>query len=229
MLDKIIPGEERLLWWINSAHSPCMDSFMWLYTGYKIWLPLVLLLLVTLIYKKKRSEWMPALFGILAVFLCCSLLSLATKEWFARFRPTHFPGVMEQIRLLHGYTGGLYGFISGHSANSFGFALFTSLLFRNRLYTVVIFLWAAIMVYSRLYLGVHFLSDVAAGILGGMAFACLLYRLWVAVQKRSSTSSEFYRAIHPYSPRRIQIMTLLMVAYIVLFGLLSDMLILWLK
>jgi undecaprenyl-diphosphatase len=79
---------------------------------------------------------------------------------------------------VFGYTGGLYGFISSHASNSFGFAVFTSLVFRNRLFTFMIFLFALLNAYSRVYLGVHFISDVVAGALVGSLTGYLVYRLY---------------------------------------------------
>lgn len=56
--------------------------------------------------------------------------------------------------------GGVYGFVSGDTSNSFGFAILSTLLFKNRIYSIVVFIWATIMAYSRIYLGVHFVSGL---------------------------------------------------------------------
>ena len=96
-----------------------------------------------------------------------------------RFRPTHHPDFMNEVITVFGYRGGKYGFISGHAANSFGFAIFMSLLFRYRLFTWIIFIWAFVMAYSRIYLGVHFLTDIIPGALSGLLLGWLAFYIYI--------------------------------------------------
>ncbi|MFA7494029.1 MAG: phosphatase PAP2 family protein, partial [Proteiniphilum sp.] len=78
------------------------------------------------------------------------------KPLIVRPRPSYYPGIMEYVRIVNDYRGGgVYGFVSGHASNSFGFAILSTLLFKNRIYSIVVFIWATIMAYSRIYLGVH--------------------------------------------------------------------------
>jgi undecaprenyl-diphosphatase len=115
---------------------------------------------------------------VLLVLLCDQIASGFFKPFFHRFRPTHHPDFQEQVKTVLGYTGGLYGFMSSHASNAFGFSVFTALVFRNRLFTVMIFLFALLNIYSRVYLGVHFISDVVAGALVGSLIGYLIYRLY---------------------------------------------------
>ena len=75
---------------------------------------------------------------------------------------------------MKGHCGGMYGFVSSHAANTFGLAAFTAPLVRRRWYTWLIFIWAAIVSYSRIYLGVHYPGDVAGGALVGLACGFLI-------------------------------------------------------
>jgi len=111
---------------------------------------------------------------------------------FAHPRPTHYPGIMEQVRTLYNYTGGKYGFISGHATNCFGFASFTVLLFRNKPYSIVAISWAVMVSYSRIYLGVHFLSDIVGGMISGIIVGFFIYKLYHLFQKKSSTYALCY-------------------------------------
>jgi undecaprenyl-diphosphatase len=86
---------------------------------------------------------------------------------------------MNVVQTVFDYRGGKYGFISGHAANSFGFVMLTSLIFRDRIYTIALFSWAVINAYSRIFLGVHFISDIVAGTLAGLFFGWLVYRMYI--------------------------------------------------
>jgi undecaprenyl-diphosphatase len=88
------------------------------------------------------------------------------------------------VKTVLGYRGGLYGFISGHAANAFGLAVFTTLVFRNKLFTCTIFIFAIITSYSRIYLGVHFISDVVSGTLAGAITGWLVYEVYQFLRKK---------------------------------------------
>ncbi|MGN1239605.1 MAG: phosphatase PAP2 family protein, partial [Paludibacteraceae bacterium] len=97
------------------------------------------------------------------------------KPWVCRLRPTHEPALAGMVHLVNGYTGGLYGFVSSHAANTMACALLFSLLYRNRYATVGLMLWVALNCYSRMYLGVHYPGDIIGGLLVGAVLATLTY------------------------------------------------------
>ena len=99
------------------------------------------------------------------------------KPFFHRFRPTHDPDIMYMVDMVNGYRGGWYGFFSSHASNTFGLALFLSLLFRNWRSTLVLLCWASLSSYSRIYLGVHYPGDILCGALLGAVGAWLTIRL----------------------------------------------------
>ena len=178
MVEKILVYERDLFFMLNGSDSPFLDRFMWLYSGKAVWLPLAFFILVVLLYKKKWRESILILLAIvLVITLCDQFASHVCKPIFTRFRPTHHPDFMDQVKTVFDYRGGRYGFISSHAANAFGFATFMSLLFRYRLFTWTIFLWAALTAYTRVYLGVHFISDIVPGAIAGVFFGWLVYWL----------------------------------------------------
>jgi undecaprenyl-diphosphatase len=149
------------------------------------------LILAVLLYKKNWRESLLILVAIaLVVTLCDQFASHLIKPYFERFRPTHHPDFMNDVKTVFDYRGGRYGFISSHAANAFGFALFMSLLFRCRIFTIVIFLWAFLTAYTRVYLGVHFISDVVPGALSGLFFGWLVYTLYIYVRKKMIRGAE---------------------------------------
>ena len=181
MLEKILDHERDLFLFLNSLQSQFGDQFMWLFSGKIAWVPVSLLFIVILLYLN-RQRWKEVLLIFVAVALvitlCDQFASSFCKPFFARLRPTHHPAFMDEVRTVFDYKGGLYGFISSHAANAFGFATLTSMIFRNRLYTISIFLWAIVNSYSRIYLGVHFISDIVPGIVAGLVFGYIVYVLF---------------------------------------------------
>ena len=225
MLDKLISHEADLFFSINGTRNCFLDSMMWLYSGMKIWMPLAVFFIFMLMYKKNWQKWLPVLLAIVLVFACCDLFSShLIKPLFQRARPTHYPDIMEHVKILYGYTGGQYGFISGHATNSFGFAMFTALLFRNKSYSIFIFLWAFVMVYSRVYLGVHFISDIVGGIVAGLLIGFGVYKLYIRAVRKLQFAGEAC-----YAKGEINVLTLVSVFYILLFSVLGEVLILFLK
>ena len=175
---EIIKGfDNQLFLLINGVHSPFLDTFMWAISAKLTWIPLYLSLLYLLIRTfKKDAAWI-----ILAVVLCIvisdQVASGLLKELVKRLRPSHVESLKSVIHLVKGYEGGLYGFASSHAANSVGLAVITSLIFRNKLYTLSILGWALLVSYSRIYLGVHYPGDILGGMLIGVLSAFFCYGL----------------------------------------------------
>lgn len=179
MLENILELERGLFFALNGSESAFFDRFMWLYSGKTVWFPLAAFLIIILLYKK---GWKESLFIVIAialvVTLCDQFASGLCKPMFERFRPTHHPDFMNEVDTVFGYRGGRFGFMSSHSANAFGFATFMGYLFRHSLFTWVIYFWAALTAYSRIYLGVHFISDVIPAAIAGMVLGYFVYRLY---------------------------------------------------
>lgn len=181
-VEKILPIEREYFLWLNNTHAPFWDSFMWIYTGKIIWIPLALVAIFAFCYKRNWKE--VAVFALsvtLLIVLCDQVSASVIKPYFERLRPSHHPDFQQFVSILHNYRGGKYGFVSAHATNGFGIALFTSLLFRYKYYTIAIFLWALINSYSRIYLGVHFISDIIGGMLVGLLFGGVVYLLFKKV------------------------------------------------
>lgn len=204
MVEKILVYERDLFFMLNGSDSPFLDRFMWLYSGKAVWLPLAAFILIVLLYKKKWRESILILLAIvLVVTFCDQFASHVCKPIFTRFRPTYHPDFMDQVKTVFDYRGGKYGFISSHAANAFGFATFMSLLFRYRLFTWTIFLWAALTAYTRVYLGVHFISDIVPGAIAGVFFGWLVY--WLYVKARSLVPGTSGEASALYSDKQKRI------------------------
>lgn len=221
MVEKILIYERDAFLALNGSDIPFLDRFMWIYTGKAIWLPLAAFILVVLLYKKSWRESLLILLAIvLTITLCDQFASHICKPIFTRFRPTHHPDFMDQVKIVYGYRGGLYGFISSHAANAFGFATLMSFIFRNRLFSWVIFLWAAMTAYTRIYLGVHFISDIVPGAISGVVFGYLVYKLWTVAHVRLIPGALAEQKVYEDSRARLIVYAIcITVLVIVIFNL----------
>jgi undecaprenyl-diphosphatase len=147
---------------INGFRFDWLDPVMKVFSSIWLWIPLYLLVIAAIVRKKR--VWSIATLATLAVsFALADQLSVHLfKNVFERLRPCHVEELKNIIHSLEG-CGGKYGFISNHAANSFCFAMFTSLFFKNKYYGFVILFWAVCVSYSRIYIGKHFPLDVICG------------------------------------------------------------------
>ena len=167
--------------WVNGHHSPFWDDFMWTVSTPTTWIPLYVLLLILLAFqfkvkfKKSFATLVTILIGFgIAVVLSDYISSGIIKPLFMRPRPTHDASV-PLLHIVNGYRGGLYGFCSSHAANSMTVALLFSLLYRKKIATVLMMMWVALVCYSRIYLGVHFPTDIIGGLFVGSLIAVVVW------------------------------------------------------
>ena len=219
MLEKILEYERALFLKLNGAHSMFGDQFMWLFSGFSVWIPVAVCFLVILLYTN-RKRWKETLLIVAAIVLVIvftdQFSSGLCKPFFARFRPTHHPDFMNDVCTVFNYRGGPYGFISSHAANGFGFATLTSLIFKNRYYTILLLSWAIVSAYSRIYLGVHFISDIIPGMITGIFFGWAVYQMFVYAHKKLS----LYHAVSlhetPYPNQGLSLFLTFMIVTVVL-------------
>ena len=156
-----------------------LDAIAVTATKTSTWIPLGILLLYVLM---RMKDWKNALLVILcvgiAITLADQMASGIFKPLVARLRPSHNPELQGVIDIVGDYRGGRYGFFSSHAANTCAVAVFLSLLFRKRVFTVAICSWAMVNSWTRLYLGVHYLGDITVGLLWGALVGWMVFRLY---------------------------------------------------
>lgn len=178
--------DARLLLIVNGAHSPFFDSVMWCISGRWIWVPFYAVLAYLLF---RRMSWERASICLVTIGLiilaadqtCATLI----RPEIGRLRPANLNNPLSSfVHVVNGYRGGRYGFPSCHAANTFALAVFMSLVIRHKWFTVMMFSWAFIVSYSRMYLGVHYFGDLFCGATIGSLFAVLFYYLQNYLFKR---------------------------------------------
>jgi undecaprenyl-diphosphatase len=188
-VEELLELDKRLLLFLNGWNSPFFDSVMLTLTETFVWTPLyaTLIYLVIKIYGKS-SIWI--LLGVaLTILLCDRITSGFMKPFFARLRPSHEPGLEGLLHLVNDYRGGLYGFASSHAADTFGVAMFVWLSLKKYYrWTWVVFVWAALMTYTRIYLGVHYPTDILVGAIIGLLSGWLSTQVSFYLLKKNKTA-----------------------------------------
>ena len=201
-MDYLIHIDQQWLLAINGWHAEWADVLMWYISKSTTWLPLYALLVGLVVYRfgiqwylstqntsNYRYTALLRVFIVLAGFavavgLSDFISSGIIKPWVSRLRPTHEPALAGMLHIVNGYTGGMYGFVSSHAANTVACALLFSLLYRNKYATVALMLWVALNCYSRMYLGVHYPGDIIGGLLVGTLIAGMTYAVARHLLKR---------------------------------------------
>lgn len=180
--------DQDILFCINGANFPYLDTLMSLISGKLIWAPLyIVILYVFFLRVKSRKNLLAILITIGVTFFltdfCCSQL---IRPIFMRLRPVCIDNpIHTMVHAVEGYRqGASYGFPSCHASNTFGLATLVWLYLRERWTTITMFSWAIIMCYSRVYLGVHYPGDVTCGALLGLFIGACMYMISLSLQMR---------------------------------------------
>lgn len=180
MLDSLIHKDIELLIYLNNLGSLQWDGFWLFITNKYSAIPLYLVLLYfTYKYYGLKRTFIAVLFVVLLITVSDQTCNLF-KYGFKRLRPCHDENVSQFIRMVKDSCGGLYGYFSAHAANSMSIAVFFGLLLKrknNYLFPILI-IWALAAAYSRIYIGVHYPLDVITGVLLGVIYGTLFYKLY---------------------------------------------------
>ena len=219
-LENMLPDERNLFFFLNGSDSVLLDNIMYTLSLSKVWIPLYAFVLFMFFYKTPKKEaLLVTLFVVLTFALCDQFSSGLIKPFFERLRPGNHPDFKNYVDLVNGHRGGGYSFISGHATNCFGFAVMLCLVFRHRWVSFVALFWATAVSYSRIYLGMHFVSDVVGGIISGTLIAIILYYVFILLRRKLFKPEEKTRI---YSQQQGKMLSLGFAAYllaVVLFGM----------
>lgn len=169
MLDYIKQIDTSLTLLLNGSDCTFVDGIAITATSTIVWIPIAAVLLYLIIKKNKPFDSFLIVLGIgIAIFLADQMASGICKPYFCRFRPTHDPEIKYLIDIVNDYRGGKYGFFSSHAANTFAVATFLTYIFRNYKTAILLYSWALLNCWTRIYLGVHYLGDILTGIVWGL-------------------------------------------------------------
>ena len=192
MIDFLIELDQTILVGINGFNSQWADNFMMLCSEKWVWVLLYAACVLSLIrvYGYRRAVYI--FLGILATVLLCDMICHdVLRNIFQRLRPSNVDNPFsESLRFVNGYRGGTYGFPSLHATNSFTFATALSCIVSKKWVAIMLAVWALLNCYSRLYLGVHYPSDILCGAIIGVTvgYAASLIIKQFILKSRASDS-----------------------------------------
>lgn len=191
-MNSITEIDSDLFLFLNGLHVGWMDKVMLLVTDMWVWLPLYLLLIYWTVRQYGKRCWWVFLAVVVVVLCADQLASHVCKPVFQRLRPCYNTDFQDLIYLPKGLAGGKYGFVSSHAANTFSVATFlTAALTKYRPWTaIVLFLWAFLSSYSRIYIGFHYPGDIVCGAVLGVLVGMVVWKLFQVIIVRKVWKSK---------------------------------------
>lgn len=174
MFEDLLHLDNQIIIYLNSLGSETFDIFWVFITNGKNWVLLYALVTFLIIknFPIKKALWL-ILIGMLSCFISLVLVELIKRN-VGRFRPINNKEIQHFLRIVVKENN--FSFVSGHSAFSMTFASYIFLILKNKIrYIYLIFIFPVLFAYSRLYLGVHFLSDILSGLTLGIIVANMAY------------------------------------------------------
>lgn len=176
MLDTLKQWDRDIFIFLNSLGIERFDKFWLFVTQIQSWFPLFLLFIILLFYYYRGRKGGTVVFFMLLAFGVTIVFTGAVKEYVARLRPNNVEALGELIRVLQKPTN--YSFFSGHASSSFVITTFVVLSIRKFTRWIYwAYIWPLLFVASRIFIGVHYPSDILVGTVVGITLAFLFHYL----------------------------------------------------
>lgn len=176
--------QTELQWldWLNSHHVPGTLPLLQFLSAYTTWINIsIVIVLLFIAWKKGSWSMWHHFFSTALVMILTALLIWLMKTLFDRDRPFSTYPFIEKLSL-----GGGSSFPSGHTMETFAMAFAITRVFRIKEVGILLFLWASMVGYTRMALGVHYPTDVAGGAILGMLCGFLIPVLYYKIVGRFS-------------------------------------------
>jgi len=180
LIEQLISLDKSLFLYLNGMHNDFFDFVMYWISDKYIWIPFYIFL-IYLVIKKYKLRTIDVMVAVAVLITISDMTSVyCFKEVFHRLRPCQNDEIKPFVHLVNGYCGGMYGFISSHAANTFALCFFLIKIFGGEIkyLTFGMIIWACVVSYTRIYLGVHYPFDVFCGALFGIIVGILIGKLF---------------------------------------------------
>lgn len=191
--------DQQLLFWLNGSDSLFTDGVMTTLTAGTTWIPLYIALFYLVLKNNETMAQVLLTIGCAAacVLVTAGITNLVIKPLVARPRPCDDPLIKYAVDVVSGVSAGNYSFFSAHAANTSALVMFLALLIRNKLFIVTMIIWSLLNCYTRLYLGVHYPSDILCGLLFGSLMGFIAYVIYLKIYLK--ISPQFHYVSSHYS------------------------------
>lgn len=174
--------DQALFHQINGVwHHALLDKILPWTRHSNNWVPLYVILLLWMGYQIGWKTWKWLLFALINVGVTDQVSSSIFKPLFHRLRPCNDPALLGKTRLLLEHCSGGFSFTSSHAANHFGLAMFIFITWgiAPQQFTKYFFIWAAIIAYAQVYVGVHYPMDIVGGTIIGLFSGYVMAKLYL--------------------------------------------------
>lgn len=185
---KIQDMDMQVLSLFNGSDNIMLDQMVQILTSGLTWIPLYVMLFFVVIRNNETMGQIALVVGsaIFCVLLADGLVDGIIKQLAERWRPSNDPTFKYMVQVVDDIRLKGYSFCSAHAANTMSLAVFFSLLVRSKLLTITLVTWSLINCWTRLYLGVHYPSDILCGMMIGIVVGILVYLLYYKIYLRIS-------------------------------------------
>lgn len=185
---KIQDMDMQVLSLFNGSDNIMLDQMVQILTSGLTWIPLYVMLFFVVIRNNETMGQITLVVGsaIFCVLFADGLVDGIIKQLAERWRPSNDPTFKYMVQVVDDIRLKGYSFCSAHAANTMSLAVFFSLLVRSKLLTITLVTWSLINCWTRLYLGVHYPSDILCGMMIGIIVGILVYLLYYKIYLRIS-------------------------------------------
>ena len=185
---KIQDMDMQVLSIFNGSDNIMLDQMVQILTSGLTWIPLYVMLFFVVIRNNETMGQIALVVGsaIFCVLFADGLVDGIIKQLAERWRPSNDPTFKYMVQVVDDIRLKGYSFCSAHAANTMSLAVFFSLLIRSKLLTITLVIWSLINCWTRLYLGVHYPSDILCGMIIGIIVGILVYLLYYKIYLRIS-------------------------------------------